>query len=317
MGEAFLILREMMYDSIPVLIFMALAAVTVGVAFAVGLHLPADQHAAVLPALGPTQPFAAGFWAALGGFALPETGVADLYNTHRERFNWMPVLLFFQALLTMVFMVNLMIAKMTSTYERIRSESQEYRALQHAQFILEFKDERSAPPPLNLLTSIFAGLPSRWTGLIPAYGPRGFAVTMGHAASVRLQTREREHAQAFHRQRKRDASCSTSGRIAAIHEDLPTLRSLGKRCASLESEIAHLRAQHDSSNGAIHAKLDELLAVNKRPLPPTLAASSHGEQELIGQPADLPAAAPARTPAPATSTSPSIIKLPKQFSWSG
>jgi hypothetical protein len=180
------------------------------------------------------------------------------------------------------------VAKMTSTYERIRSESQEYRALQHAQFILEFKDERSAPPPLNLLTFTLACLPSCFTrrtglldSLIPAARPRGFAVAMGHAASVRLQTREREYAQAFHTQRMRDASCSTSGRIAAIHNDLPTLRSLGKQCEALESEIVHLRAQHEVDQADIHAKLDELLASSRRTRAPAPEAAPAAASESV------------------------------------
>ena len=49
--------------------------------------------------------------------------------------------------------VNLMIAKMTSTYEKIQQQSLAYRAEQQVSLIAEFKDERGPPPPFNIITS--------------------------------------------------------------------------------------------------------------------------------------------------------------------
>jgi hypothetical protein len=46
----------------------------------------------------------------------------------RNQFNWLPLLLFLTGFVTTVYMVNLLIAMMTSTYERIRSKSHDWCA---------------------------------------------------------------------------------------------------------------------------------------------------------------------------------------------
>ena len=44
----------------------------------------------------------------------------------------------------------------TSAYENIHAKSVEYRALQKCEFILEYKDRKSAlPPPFNLIEDGF------------------------------------------------------------------------------------------------------------------------------------------------------------------
>ena len=50
-----------------------------------------------------------------------------------------------------MFLVNLMIAQMSTRYEYIRENSLRFRSLQLVDFTLEFKDDRGAPSPFNLL----------------------------------------------------------------------------------------------------------------------------------------------------------------------
>jgi hypothetical protein len=72
------------------------------------------------------------------------------------------------------------VARMTSTYERIHSESIHYRAHQRCEFISEFKDSRGLPPPLNLL--------SMWRLFVPRRRLARFlsANGQGHGLSVTI-----------------------------------------------------------------------------------------------------------------------------------
>ena len=152
----------MVRDAVPVLIYMLLSAVTVGIIFKAGEDEPlgatpsttstnpalnnwtADHPQSSLQhVLDVNQDQAAALWAIFGEFNFMESLHAGSY--------WFPLLLLLTALLLAIFLTNLMIAQMTSTYEHIRTRSQEYRALQRCEFILEFKDNRSAIPPLFIL----------------------------------------------------------------------------------------------------------------------------------------------------------------------
>ena len=93
---------------------------------------------------------------------------------------------------TTIFTVNLMIAKMTSAYEKIRVRSTEYRALQRMDLVIEFKDDRGAPPPLNLFELLISG--TRKCLAIPEIKPeRGFGALMASDMALRVLGRERTY----------------------------------------------------------------------------------------------------------------------------
>lgn len=272
-GQIVIVLQEMIYSSMPMVLFMFMGSVATGAALSFGLPVTEALHSldksnmsgssrrrrgfrgddsagteVDLPEVHTGIPFLAGFWAILGDteFARDVYGVSP---TARNEFNWLPLLVFFQAFFVTIFLVNLMIAKMTSTYERIVSKSFYYRALQRAEFVVEFKDERGFPPPLNILTLWRRLLPRHW---VPhccrdADPPHGFSVPMGPVASVRLHSQERHYVQAFEEKGNANAAMRTDARVAAIHADLPTIRSLGKRCEAIEAELSRLRAQNEVS----------------------------------------------------------------------
>jgi len=57
-------------------------------------------------------------------------------------------------------LVNLLIAAMTSTYERVKEDSRLYWQFERTKVILEFKDTKGAlPPPLNLITLVCYDVP--------------------------------------------------------------------------------------------------------------------------------------------------------------
>jgi hypothetical protein len=67
-----------------------------------------------------------------------------------------PLLLIFFTFLVMMFLVNLMIAQMSTRYEYIRENSLRFRSLQLVDLTLEFKDDRGAPSPFNLFDGLNA-----------------------------------------------------------------------------------------------------------------------------------------------------------------
>ena len=106
--QAFLILREMIYDSIPVLLYMLLAAMTVSCAFFVGAEyqFTSGEGIELLPAQWPAS---AGLWAVLGDFSFNHV-IKDVSSPTRNKFNWLPWLFYIEGFITMIFMVNLMSA---------------------------------------------------------------------------------------------------------------------------------------------------------------------------------------------------------------
>ena len=61
------------------------------------------------------------------------------------------VLVYILALVCNVLLVNLLIAVMNSTYEKNQSMSQTSWAFSRIEAVLEYDDESTLPPPLNLL----------------------------------------------------------------------------------------------------------------------------------------------------------------------
>jgi hypothetical protein len=123
---------------------------------------------------------------------------------------------------------------MTSTYERIRSESLYWRAIMRCEFCIEFKDERFAPPPFNILLLPLTRCGDWFSGSSSGERPRGFATQMGRMATMRLQAHEQRCAREFDKQSIRDGASTTDARVAAIYNDLPTLQALSRQCVALE-----------------------------------------------------------------------------------
>ena len=148
--------------------------------------------------------------------------------------------------MTSIFLVNLMIAKMTSTYERIRAESLYYIATHRCHFIYEFKDERMAPSPLNLLSLVyfpFALLSRRLAGA--ERPPRKFEVEMGRKATRRLQKRDQQYARAHDAASRRAKTAEPEVRMATLHDTvLPALAELSQRCEAIETALKPLRQRH-------------------------------------------------------------------------
>lgn len=135
---------------------------------------------------------------------------------------------------------------MTTTYDKIHSESQYWLAVQKCNFVIEFKDERGAPPPFNLFWPLMAFV--QWLAPIrvrraKSCSSRGFGVPVGLGATNRVQARERFFARRFDIQRERNDALRTDSRIADIHQGLPTVFNLGRRCTAIEDASRALAEQ--------------------------------------------------------------------------
>jgi len=133
-------------------------------------------------------------------------------------FNWLPLLVWVFAFFTTVYLVNLMIAKMTTTYETIAGDHIFYLAMFESEFVLEYKDALGAPPPFNIIVLLGRGLafvinlvplpPEKWGHRLRrsyekvqqrvvknlstrvhkrATALNGYSVKMGRVATMRMQ----------------------------------------------------------------------------------------------------------------------------------
>lgn len=235
-GEVFMLLREMMYEATPVIIYMLIIAVATGICFHAGMP-PIPPAGPGIPEVTAGHWAFAGFWAILGENDVVRSFYVDSSQLRNEA-NWYPVLFYMVSFFTTIFIVNLLIAKMTSTYERILDQSLYWRAMMRCDFCIEYKDERFAPPPLNLFIGAFNFFCGRcgFCGICSSDGehPRGFAVSMGRNASMRIQAREQRCARDYDKQSEHDRTHSTENKVSAIFDDLDMLRALSRRCEALE-----------------------------------------------------------------------------------
>jgi hypothetical protein len=112
------------------------------------------------------RPFWYGFRAILGDFDIEYTYelLGDTYTPSQGLMGGMLITVqYFYSAFTTIYIVNLLIAKMTTQYESVKDKSTNYRKFRRVGVILEFKDMRSLfPPPLNLLEHLFKG-PIKWS----------------------------------------------------------------------------------------------------------------------------------------------------------
>ena len=146
-------------------------------------------------------------------------------NSIKYRFLWQPILLWSSTFISTIFLVNLMIAKMTSTYDNIRRETLSDRAEQQVGLIAEFKDERGMPPPINLFVLLFSPLFSR---AAVDTTERGYLARMGKAATLRLQAKEHTLMFKFHASDTSEKAQTMEARMKDIHEHTSSIEQIKK-----------------------------------------------------------------------------------------
>jgi len=263
----------------------------------------------------------------------------------RNHFNWVPIILWIEAFVTVVFLVNLMIARMTSTYERIHSESVQYRAHQRCEFIIEFKDLRGAPPPINLLFLWKVCIPQRrlakWIRradlqhscicmgqsrlasiarcVMPLFREdraHGFRVPMGRDTTQRLQSHERQYARLFREQRMHDQAMQMEARVAAANDELlPAMRTavdhVDDKVERVDDKVERIDDKVDKMAAAVSAMAEELVQIHKLLQAPAPAASDTPPAASRNPPAaSITPLSAWKAPPAALDTPPSAWKAP-------
>ena len=123
--------------------------------------------------------------------------------------------------------MNLMIAKMTSTYEKVQEQSLAYRAEQKVSLIAEFKDERGPPPPFNILTSL--------SMISVNSSDKGYYALMGKTASLRVHQRERV---LLHKYETKDAwreSHSMEQQVSDVQDRQKSMEAMSKHATRMQA----------------------------------------------------------------------------------
>ena len=233
------------------------------------------------------KPWAYGMWATLGEFgdvlADMYSHDADLTATELSRmgvdpknpggiewtpstfgisnttFLWLPLWLWLSTFVTTIFLVNLMIAKMTSSYEKIRSESLAYLSQQYFYLIAEFKDDRGHAPPINVITFLtgFFWISRSKAGTAKKHedDDTGYQAHMGKTATMRLQARERAVMHRFHTADLRRKQQAMAARVADVQERTASVESMARLSVAVQRELAEVREQQS----AILQRFDQLL----------------------------------------------------------
>ena len=154
----------------------------------------------------------------------------------------------------------------TSTYEKIRSESLSYRAQQHADLVAEFKDDRGPAPPFNIFTFYLA-----W-----AFGSKkgdvGFCALMCRSATNRVQARERAIRDQWNAKDVAEVADQMPSRVADIQERTRNF----DRALLLQEENRENLSDLKEEQAALNAKISQLLAVPPTPRPSPGGAGAAG-----------------------------------------
>ena len=163
----------------------------------------------------------------------------------------------YHILLLLCASVNLMIARMTSTYEKVQGESHFYRAHQRVSLTAEFKDERGQPPPFNVIILLVEHiLPKRKQSKVT----KGYMTLMGKMAALRLQTRERAMAHKFHSADISRAKHTMDAQFAVMRDKTSSIEALSRQMYRLQTDMYRDLTQLHEQQAAIVKRLDELKA---------------------------------------------------------
>ena len=152
-GEIVIILEAMIKEAFSIYIVLVWSAI--GVATGLSALLPQGNLA--------TEFFLRPFWytmrAILGDFDIGEVYeiLGDSHTPNQNIMTYFAVaLLYSYVFISTITIVNLMIAQMTQSYERISSNSTLFRKYSQVDLIREYKDKRGPlPPPLNVLLYVW------------------------------------------------------------------------------------------------------------------------------------------------------------------
>ncbi|KAL1519094.1 hypothetical protein AB1Y20_003361 [Prymnesium parvum] len=216
MGELIKMFRAMVAESATVVVLLFTFILAFGIAFsALAPSLSFDKEYW-------RRPIFFGMWALYGEF--PIDAIYDALGAD----NWLNFtavgLLWIYTLFTTVFLVNLMIAQMTNSYEKIKKESYLYRCFERVGVVVEYKDYRNAvPPPLNVVwvvASVVYWIMCCCCKRKPTTGKAsGFSVFKDEETSANIRYTERELVKRVLKQDSARHRNTNDFKVDALHID--------------------------------------------------------------------------------------------------
>ena len=178
------------------------------------------------------------FWKTVGvdGVSFGEIGsVVDGQPT-----SWLMPAILFLYFATAIVLVNLLIASMTSTYQRVKDSSSLYWLFERAKIILEFKYKSPFPPPFTLIPLLFT-VPRDLIRFLSgrsrhAKNEPGFRMTVPPKEQLRLRMLE-QNAQRHYLKSQEEGEREEAGwRLSSLGKAIEELRGLQ------ESQFENLNA---------------------------------------------------------------------------
>ena len=164
--------------------------------------------------------------------------------------------------------MNLMIAKMTSTYEKVQANSQSYRAHQMVSLIAEFKDDRGPPPPCNIVTFALSWLPiSGFRARASDQGAKGYLSLMGKAAAMRIQHRERTALRQFHAATVWEREHETGSLVRDVQARTTSVEALARHSARMQAGFQRELSEIKENQVQLQHQLSQLInkSCNQQP----------------------------------------------------
>ena len=160
----------------------------------------------------------------------------------------MPLAIWVYAFVATVVLVNLLIAQMSSTYERVKENSAEYWEFSRVDLVKEYKDNKdAAPPPLNLLYYLYY-IPLRLCGTIkpPSRGFKWPRRRQGAAEVYKIGTMARksfleQEAKASHRAVAHQVDLLHRGQRVLEAEQRSQFESITGRIEAIKNEVRSVR----------------------------------------------------------------------------
>jgi len=278
LGESVDMFFQMVTGARSILLLLLWLCISFGIPFTA--LLPTVGNAGGITGGGPTLPVYIPLWTIVGhadtndaigralelangghawGHYVPR--LADVFTTNGKihQADYVSAFLIWTCtLLISVFIINLLIARMTSTYEALSEQSKEYRRFRRVDLVLEFKDRRGAPPPLNLLQHLLALIARlvRCTGLCTDFmtdtsAMKGFAVRLSDTVSKELCARERRHRWLYLEAKERCDAKKTDHLVVELHDSLKTQQSINSRLERVEAQMLKTQVQVLETHGLV------------------------------------------------------------------
>ncbi|KAL1507768.1 hypothetical protein AB1Y20_007378 [Prymnesium parvum] len=153
-GVYIIILGEVARRDVSV-VFSIILVVSSGVGLTFTL-LMSRYNQTIEPTTGFSRPIFTPLWSLVGYFNEMDIP-AQVGNEEPTRITMPTVLLFY--LVAVIVLINLLIASMTETYQKVKESAELYWLFERSQLIHEFKRKGALPPPLNIFTLLLYDAP--------------------------------------------------------------------------------------------------------------------------------------------------------------